>query len=128
MSLIGPRPVRGTALDTIREADPALYDEWHEMCLGIKPGLIGLSQIYRHHFTLNTPALYRNSMRMDLEYAENATLGRDLQLLGSFPIRLLLANIGVVDNQPEVLTEVQALAAVPEEYALVPSYLTNPSE
>jgi lipopolysaccharide/colanic/teichoic acid biosynthesis glycosyltransferase len=122
MSLVGPRPVRESALDNIRAADPALFDEWRAMCTEIKPGLIGLSQIYRHHYRINTPELYAASMRMDLDYIETATLGHDLKLMGSFPIRLALANIGVVDNQAEVPGEDELLL---EEYALAPSYRTN---
>jgi lipopolysaccharide/colanic/teichoic acid biosynthesis glycosyltransferase len=102
LSLVGPRPVVNTELEIFEDIDPTLFNEWHAMRNSTKPGLFGPSQLFRHNYRYNTDEMYRTSMQIDLEYAANATLMKDIRLLGAFPLHIIQANIGVIDNALEV--------------------------
>ena len=99
MSLVGMRPLIQADIQYMHDSDPKLYEDWYEYYRRARPGLVGTSQVLRHHF-LNgiTPELYRESMRMDIEYSESATLGRDLSILMKSPFDMIKANVGVIDN------------------------------
>ena len=95
MSLVGPRPILEEDLNKYREADPYLFDDWLELYCKSKPGLTGQSQIHRHHYRGISDGLRVDSMRMDLNYLENANLASDLYWLSRTPTRLMRANIDV---------------------------------
>lgn len=95
MSLVGPRPILEDDLDQYRDADTHLFDDWLLLYRKSKPGLTGESQIHRHHYRGISDDLRIDSMRMDLNYLENASLASDLYWLSRTPTRLVRANISV---------------------------------
>jgi lipopolysaccharide/colanic/teichoic acid biosynthesis glycosyltransferase len=103
MSLVGPRPLHASELERSKAADPDLFATWHPLFQQVLPGMTGRSQIYRHHFRHNGPQMLIDSMRMDVEYFESASLTHDMQYLSATPIHLLRANIAIVDNRNHLL-------------------------
>ncbi len=69
MSLVGPRP----ALP--RETDA--YDDWIRRRLSVKPGMTGLWQI-----SGRSRLGWNETVRLDLDYVDNWTLGGDLSIAG----------------------------------------------
>jgi lipopolysaccharide/colanic/teichoic acid biosynthesis glycosyltransferase len=99
MSLVGPRPMVMADIEYMQSVAPTIFDDWYGCYLTTKPGLIGPSQIYRHHFRDGvSPEIYRRSAELDLRYFDGASLAQDLGILAGAPLGLLRANIGVVDN------------------------------
>jgi len=92
MSLVGFRPSTDEALTQYQDADSVLFDDWYGYFKATKPGLTGPSALYRHGEYAPTPAVRRQSMEIDVRYAETASLIGDLKLLGRTPLDLYLAN------------------------------------
>jgi lipopolysaccharide/colanic/teichoic acid biosynthesis glycosyltransferase len=67
MSLIGPRP----ALPRETEA----YDDWIRRRLSVKPGMTGLWQV-----SGRSSLSWSETVRLDLDYVDNWTLGGDLSI------------------------------------------------
>jgi len=111
MSLVGVRASSTESLAYIKDAVPDLFDEWYERayCAG-KPALVGPAQIYRHKFKNPSEEEYRKSLEIDLAYAINASIIRDLRILGSTPFKLIAANLYPLANQ-KAETEVVLPAA-----------------
>lgn len=102
MSLVGFRPMVEKDIDLMQQAAPTLFDEWFAFYQASRPGLAGPSQAFRHHFRQGTDVtLYRQSIELDLRYAEKASFKTDLKILAQTPMAMLQANIHVVDNLPE---------------------------
>jgi lipopolysaccharide/colanic/teichoic acid biosynthesis glycosyltransferase len=69
MSLVGPRP--------FFECDLAAYDDHHFLRLAVKPGVTGLWQIRGRSSIVD----FEEVVRLDRDYVENWSLGRDLAIL-----------------------------------------------
>ncbi len=68
MSLVGPRPEEPRIV--------ALYSDWHRQRLAVKPGLTGPMQVSgRGSLSLD------ERVRLELDYIEHYSLGRDLSIL-----------------------------------------------
>jgi lipopolysaccharide/colanic/teichoic acid biosynthesis glycosyltransferase len=112
MSLVGIRPLLQKDIDKMESADRKLFVDWEAAYHLGRPGLLGPSQIMRHHYRDGlTPDLFVKSMRMDVEYIEHASLRYDLKILARSPMDILRANMGVIDNtglrtSPEILENI----------------------
>lgn len=72
MSLIGPRPAI--------PYEVALYQDWHRQRLAALPGLTGLWQVSgRNRLSFD------QMVRLDIDYIENWSLARDLEILARTP-------------------------------------------
>jgi lipopolysaccharide/colanic/teichoic acid biosynthesis glycosyltransferase len=90
MSLVGPRPRPKFELDEYEHVAPDIYDEWRDFIETAKPGIFGLSQVMRHsHLNPATDEIRAESMRMELEYRDQASLATDIALVVSTPFRLI---------------------------------------
>lgn len=98
MSLVGVRPILAQSIEYNQQADPKLFDDWHTAYKSAKPGLLGPAQIYRHHFRVTSDEVLRTSMRLDIQYVEQASLVGDLKILSSTPMDLYDANAHVIEN------------------------------
>jgi lipopolysaccharide/colanic/teichoic acid biosynthesis glycosyltransferase len=98
MSLVGIRPLLEKDFDRMADVDPALFDDWQEAYAAHKPGLTGPGQLYRHHYRASTDEVYSESMRLDLNYVENASLRSDLALVATTPASLIQAALHTVEN------------------------------
>jgi lipopolysaccharide/colanic/teichoic acid biosynthesis glycosyltransferase len=98
MSLVGIRPLLESDFDRLSDADPVLFDDWHDAYKDTKPGLTGPGQIYRHHYRTSTPEVYAQSMRLDMEYVEKASLKSDIKILTGTPAALMNANVRTIEN------------------------------
>lgn len=94
MSFVGPRPVPAPVLDRWRESDPILFDEWLDACKAAKAGLISPGTLIRKTTAERSDDLFASSMRADMDYIDNATLGQDLKLIGSAALKV--AEMGLV--------------------------------
>ena len=70
MSLVGPRP------DTPQQEQDYTASEWRARC-SVRPGITGLAQA-----TLRSSATPEQRLALDLQYASNPNLLRDLKILG----------------------------------------------
>jgi exopolysaccharide biosynthesis polyprenyl glycosylphosphotransferase len=68
MSLIGPRPALPSEVEQ--------YESWHHRRLEVSPGLAGLSQALGR-----SDMSFDETVRLDIYYAENWSLGMDLRIL-----------------------------------------------
>lgn len=103
MSLVGPRPVVEDTFGRFEEADPSLFNEWSAMYKETRPGLCGPSQVMHRRHTEITPQVRADSMRVDLLYAQTASLGGDLLILATTPAGLIRASAQAVrDVTPTV--------------------------
>lgn len=98
MSLVGHRPLVQEDIERRQSTDSKLFEDWHEVYDSFKPGLIGKSQILRHHYLHTSPEILIRSMELDVRYAETATLGLDIKTILSSPFKMFAANIRPVDN------------------------------
>lgn len=98
MSIVGPRPLLKIDIDRLRDIDSGLFDEWHEVYSQSKPGLLGPSQFRRHEYRVTEDALWQEGMRLDIDYAEKASLNADLKIIASSPFKMALARLRLVDN------------------------------
>lgn len=102
MSLVGIRPLLEKDFDRMSVCDPALFEEWKQAYELAKPGLTGPGQIYRHHYRASTNEVYARSMRLDLDYIDNASLNTDLKIMRATPGALINANLHTVENSMAV--------------------------
>ena len=70
MSLVGPRPAL--------PLEVARYDHRAERRLAVRPGLTGLRQV-----SGRSDLDWEESLRLDLDYTDNVSLGRDLAICAS---------------------------------------------
>ena len=109
MSLVGVRASSGESLAYLQDAAPDIFDEWYEKAYSAgKPALIGPAQIYRHGFVNPSEENYRRSLEIDLEYARQASLIKDLRILGSAPFKLLAANLRPKEPAQDMVEIVQS--------------------
>ncbi|MEI7838747.1 MAG: sugar transferase [bacterium] len=87
MSLVGPRPIIENDLNYIEEADGSLFDDWYEVYSASRPGITGTSQIYRKNAEHNLDS-WRESMKLDIQYFETASLKEDIRIIGITPFKL----------------------------------------
>jgi len=99
VSCVGPRSHTQEDLEKNRRADTVLFDEWFDPFSRVSPGLTGKSQLLRHGFVHMTDELRRQSMRMDLEYFNEATLLGDMRWIAKTPLELLKANASIVEHE-----------------------------
>lgn len=92
MSLVGPRPLPETVIAQYEQASPDVFPEWYDFYTSVRPGITGLSQLMRKDAggTI-TDELRAESMVMDLEYGERASLAVDLAILAETPFDLARA-------------------------------------
>lgn len=98
MSLVGTRPLARADIERNADAAPHIFDEWYEYFKVVKPGLIGPSQVLRHHYRQRTPEVVAASMEIDLRYFEAATFMGDIRYTLRAPLDVVNANIGVIEN------------------------------
>ena len=98
MSLVGARPLAAVDIERYETVDSKLFDEWYPSLKVAKAGLMGESQIYRHHYRFTTDEMVKKSMEMDLKYFETASLKQDLHWIARAPLNMVVANVGVVEN------------------------------
>jgi lipopolysaccharide/colanic/teichoic acid biosynthesis glycosyltransferase len=91
MSLVGPRPHIPQDYDRYHDADAALFDEWLEATIPLKPGIFGLSQLFRRSQREITPKSLQMSMVLDIMYANHATLLGDVAIIAGTPLTLPVA-------------------------------------
>jgi exopolysaccharide production protein ExoY len=101
MSLVGIRPLTQAQLERFEDIDDVLFNEWHDGYLSTNPGLVGPGQLYRRPYKVHDNAIYEESMRRDLGYMEHASVTTDLKILGSVPVKVLVASIRSIDNTPK---------------------------
>jgi lipopolysaccharide/colanic/teichoic acid biosynthesis glycosyltransferase len=97
MSLVGPRPLIEDEIADYEAVDKALFDEWYEGYCSVKSGIFGDTQFYKHRFKNVTDGLRIQSMRMDIDYFENATLAGDISLIARSPFSILTSNLNVTE-------------------------------
>jgi len=68
MSLVGPRPAI--------PYEVGHYEDWHHARYSVKPGITGVWQVFGRG-----RVGFVDQMQMDVSYAQNWTLGSDLELL-----------------------------------------------
>jgi len=107
MSLVGMRPLLQDDIERLEGIDSKLFKRWHDYYQQSKPGLTGPSQIYRHQYKESSDEVWREAMRLDLDYASHASLRNDLRILGSTPLRMLNARVNMVDNTSAAEAELQ---------------------
>lgn len=105
MSLVGTRPLSPHDLERNQAASPQLFDEWFPYFQLVKPGWTGESQLYRHRHRHMTDAVLKKSMELDLRYFNTATLRQDMKLLAITPVATLMANMHIIDNADDVISE-----------------------
>lgn len=93
MSLVGPRPLVQPEINRLKSISKTLFNQWFEVYSSIKPGISGPSQIFRKQHKVNTNEVWEETMRLDIDYANNASLPLDLKILGSTPVKLLISVI-----------------------------------
>lgn len=93
MSLVGRRPVPDVDLELFKAADPVVFKNWEAMLPDVPLGLTSKTQIYRHYQQIVTDEVRVTAMRLDLEYAETASLTGDLAIIGRTPFALLRASM-----------------------------------
>lgn len=92
LSMVGPRPLPEVDIEHYQNADPTLFDEWYSIYSSIRPGLCGPSQIMRHGLIDTSNDKVRiESMRLDLEYIETASLRKDIGIIALTPLSLVTA-------------------------------------
>jgi len=88
MSLVGIRPVIEEDLNYINDSEPALFNDWYSLYQHTRPGITGMSQIYRKSVHQSQES-WQKSMKLDLNYAEKASLKEDLKIIAITPIKLI---------------------------------------
>ena len=101
MSMVGTRPLPISDIDRNQAAAPHLFDDWYAYFQAVKPGITGESQIFRHHYRHMTRDIIERSMQMDLDYFESASLRQDMRWLARTPLRMIAANLHVVEELAE---------------------------
>lgn len=92
MSLVGPRPLPETVIDQYEQVSPDIFDEWYDFYKSVRPGITGPSQLMRKDAGgAITDDLRQQSMVLDLEYKESASLAVDLAILAETPLDLAKA-------------------------------------
>jgi lipopolysaccharide/colanic/teichoic acid biosynthesis glycosyltransferase len=116
MSLIGVRLSSEKSFAQLQTAAPHLFEEWYETayCVG-KPALVSPAQIYKRSFREWPSPVLEEGMRMDTNYANQASLAGDMRILRNLPIDLVMANLkaGLSSGErvPDLPTEPWALEA-----------------
>lgn len=80
LSLVGYRPPTDRVLERYA-VHGGLFDEWHEMTQCTKAGITGLAQHYAKLTPRHDAECVEAVMRLDLHYAEHASLAMDLKIL-----------------------------------------------
>lgn len=97
MSLVGIRAAYEASIKFFEECAPELFEEWREAYSAAKPGLVGPGQLFRRRFRQHSPEIIAKSMQLDIDYVKFASLAEDLRILGSTPVKLLVANLHLQD-------------------------------
>lgn len=100
MTLVGPRPVRESSLELWQATDGKLFDEWQEVYEASKPGLVGAGSLARKALWRNHQQAIVEGMRQDIDYAETASLEKDLKILAATPLVLGRLSLRVIKNRP----------------------------
>jgi putative colanic acid biosysnthesis UDP-glucose lipid carrier transferase len=98
MSLVGPRPLLAIDIERLQSIDGVLFDEWYDFYSNTKPGLVGPSQFMRHEYRVTEDSTWVEGMRLDIDYAEAASLRADMRIILSSPFRMALARARMNDN------------------------------
>lgn len=101
MSMVGPRPLLTNEIDDIVETakDKRLAEEWREIRLYGKPGIVGPGQFSAHHAASRGEVGGREiQMRQDIAYIETASLAEDIALLAQVPFEI--GKLGRLAMQP----------------------------
>lgn len=94
MSFLGVRAYNDDGFNRLQMTSPKLFDIWYEEAYGAgKPALVSLSQIFKRGFSDTTSTMLEDGMLIDLDYVKNASLVRDMQILGSLPLKLLMPSL-----------------------------------
>lgn len=83
LSLVGPRPMLAQDLERYNDADPTLFGDWRQFYDVALKGIFGWSQLRRRSVITTTADDLRQSMRLDLCYAEQASLRTDLRIIAT---------------------------------------------
>ena len=90
LSLVGHRPHLTNKVWL--EAAPDIYEEWHEVCSPIKPGLINPSNFLLRRAGRLTDEVVARVMQAEINYVkEQASVREDLKIIGLAPFRLARA-------------------------------------
>lgn len=95
MTLVGLRPLIEEEISDYEAADKKLFDDWYEGYCSVKPGIFGETQFYKHKFINVTDGLRIKSMKMDIDYFENASLSGDVSIIAKSPSSILTSNLNV---------------------------------
>ena len=79
MSLVGPRPHAIGMKAAERDLQHIVEEYAHRH--RVKPGITGWAQVNGSRGPIETPALVRRRLKLDLEYVSRASLWLDLQIL-----------------------------------------------
>jgi lipopolysaccharide/colanic/teichoic acid biosynthesis glycosyltransferase len=88
MSLVGPRAIPTSEIDRLSGLNQSIFNDWYELYTHTKPGITGPGQIFRKHRP-STDLAWTEAMVMDIKYAEQATLKKDIEMILSTPSRIL---------------------------------------
>jgi len=103
LSLNGPRLCVDGDLEKLKSAAPRLFPYYLDACSELKrPGLTGVSQIFRRQFSELTPEVMKRSMELDIEWIENVNPFLDLALMAT-TLPLLVAAARAHHNQATVV-------------------------
>ncbi|HSW79820.1 MAG TPA: sugar transferase [Candidatus Saccharimonadales bacterium] len=81
MHVIGIRPMLQDDLNRWQDVDGSLFADYIE-AYDVCPGLTGPDQLYRkRQKDCNSPNVIKHSMRLGIDYVENASLVRDVRIL-----------------------------------------------
>jgi len=91
MSLVSLRGVTDNEMQRLRDIDAGLQTDWEEIYKIAGPGIAGVGQTFRkQQGDNNSPTSWREGMRLDIAWAETATLAGDIKILAQTPVQLLV--------------------------------------
>ncbi len=115
LSLVGLRPMLQETLDDMSKSSPELFKEWYESYQEFRHGLTSPGQLYRRRYINLNKEVWKEVMKRDLKYFENASMTYDFKILGSTALKLIYDHSPVLENQDQPEPSLVLESQVPPE-------------
>lgn len=103
LALVGPRPRLEIDHERMRRASPDIYEYWatHASAMAIKAGLFSRGANLGHAIGGQSQMLDIQTMLLDIEYLQNASVKEDLMIVASTPKALIKGGRRTIINMRE---------------------------